>query len=124
VIGSRVLHRTILNNAQKEMFEKVAPQRIRDEIELILKEENPIKSLKRMAQLDELRFLHPKMKLDAHLAGLYSHIAKTCSWYDKSDFRKRSIEEWVMYFMALTGPLSYKEAIALAINFHSGGEKN
>ncbi len=102
---------------KKEMFDKVAPQRIRDEIELILKEKDPLKSLKRMAQLDELRFLHPGMKLSAQMVRLYGLIDKICAWYNGSAFRKRSIEKWLMYLMALTRPLSYKETVSFCDKF-------
>lgn len=107
----------IKNAIDKEMFDRVAPQRIRDEIVLILKEEEPLKALRRMAELDELRFLHPGIRLDSDLIALYGSIAKTLAWYDASGFRRRSIDRWLVYLMALFGRLSYNEVSKVCDRF-------
>ncbi len=96
---------------RKEMFDKVEPQRIRDEVVLILKEDDPLKALKRMAELDELRFLHPGIKLSPKLIGLYSSIDAVCHWYEEERFKKRDIEKWLVYLMALFDDLGYNTVL-------------
>ncbi len=107
----------IKNAIEQEMFEKVEPQRIRDEIILILKEDKSLKALKRMAELDELRFLHTGIKLDRNLMKLYSSIGEACSWYDASRFKKRAIEKWLINLMALFEQLNYNEVLRICDRF-------
>ncbi|MFH0763635.1 MAG: CBS domain-containing protein [Candidatus Omnitrophota bacterium] len=108
----------LIKNAIKiEMFDKVEPQRIRDEVILILKEEKPLKALKRMAQLDELRFLHPAIKLDKNMVKLYRDIEEVSTWYNASSFKKRALEAWLIYFMAVLKGLNYNEALKICDRF-------
>ncbi|MDD5423505.1 MAG: CBS domain-containing protein, partial [Candidatus Omnitrophica bacterium] len=100
-----------------EMFDKVEPQRIRDEVVLILKEEEPFKALRRMAELDELRFLHPGIRWDRRIINLYRSIEKTCRWYDRAIFKKRNIDKWIIYLMALIEEISYKDVAAMCGRF-------
>ena len=102
---------------KKEMFKCVEPQRIRDEVALILKEENPRKAVKRMAELDELRFLHPKIKFGRNTINLYGSIDEACDWYDNSKFKKRAIERWLIYLMALLDNLSYNNISSICSKF-------
>jgi len=97
----------------EEMFYRVEPQRIRDEIILILKEKEPLRSLRRMAELHELRFIHPKIRLDRDLIRFYNSIERTCGWYEDSGSDRRSIDRWLMYLAALLDRLAYAEARGL-----------
>ncbi|HPM43617.1 MAG TPA: prohead protease, partial [Candidatus Omnitrophota bacterium] len=99
------------------MFSKVEPQRIRDEIVLILKEEDPLKALKRMSQLHEFRFLHKKISLTKEFLKTYEHINSFYSWYEASPCRKRAIELWLVYLMALFVPLSYNDISRICRSF-------
>ena len=107
----------IKNAIEKEMFDKVEPQRIRDEVILILKEKEPFKALKRMAELDELRFLHQKIKFNKDLTALYKSIDEACLWYDTSGFKKRPIDKWLVYLIALFERLTYNEVLRLCEKF-------
>lgn len=107
----------IINAIEEEMFEKVEPQRIRDEIILILKEKEPLKALNRMAELHEFRFIHPKISLDQAMRRFYKSIDETHRWYEKAPFRRRAIEKWLMYLIALFESLSYNETLRLCDKF-------
>jgi len=107
----------IQNAMEVRMFDRVEPQRIRDEIVLILKEAEPLKALKRMAELHEFRFIHPKIRLDQKLIRLCSSIDGVCRWYEELGFNKRTIDRWLMYLMALLDYLSYNECIAICDKF-------
>ncbi|MBP7055893.1 MAG: CBS domain-containing protein, partial [Candidatus Omnitrophica bacterium] len=100
-----------------KMFSQVEPQRIRDEIVLILKEEDPLKALKRMSQLHEFRFLHRKISLTKDFLKMYEHINLFYSWYEVSPCRKRTIELWLVYLMALFEPLSYNDVSRICRSF-------
>ncbi|MFA5142732.1 MAG: CBS domain-containing protein [Candidatus Omnitrophota bacterium] len=102
---------------KKEMFKKVEPQRIRDEVVLILKEEDPYKAIRRMAELDELRFLHSKIKFDKSAARLYGAVSMICDWFEGSTFKKRAAERWLIYLMALFDRLSYNDVSSICGKF-------
>jgi len=107
----------IKNAIDKEMFDKVDPQRIRDELILILKEDEPVRALGRMAELDELRFIHPKVKLDGRTRRLCAALEESCRWYETARFRKRSIDRWLLYMMALFENLSYNKVSRICARF-------
>ena len=107
----------IRNAIRQEMFDKTQAQRIRDEIMLILKEAKPLRAVKRMSELHELRFIHHNIALDHHIIKLCNAIDETCKWYEKASFRKRPVEKWLVYLMALCDNLTYKEMAALCDKF-------
>jgi tRNA nucleotidyltransferase (CCA-adding enzyme) len=106
----------IMGAVEKEMIEKVEPQRVRDELVLILQEKDALKALKRMAELHELKFIHHGLKLDRKTIELYGSIDRTCRWYDSLS-GKRPVEKWLIYLMALLGQLGYKEISAICGHF-------
>jgi tRNA nucleotidyltransferase (CCA-adding enzyme) len=105
----------ILGAVEKEMIEKVEPQRVRDEIILILQEEDALKALKRMAELHELKFIHHDLKLDKNAVELYYSINKACRWY--GPLGKRPVEKWLIYLTALLDQLSYGEVLSICNKF-------
>ena len=107
----------IRNAVKREIFDNLQPKRIRDEVILILKEREPIKALARMADLHELRFIHPKIKWDNEAVGLYRAIDEVSAWYEKAHFKRRPLEKWMMYLAALFERLSYKETRTIATRF-------
>lgn len=107
----------IKNAIEQSMFDKVEPQRIRDELILILQEPEPLKTLKRMAELEELRFIHPAIKLDSDMIRLCNSIDDVCAMYERSQYRKRTIDKWLMYLMALFEYLTYSQVSAICSKF-------
>jgi tRNA nucleotidyltransferase (CCA-adding enzyme) len=100
-----------------KMFEKVEKQRIRDEIILILKEKNPTKALRRMAELHEFRFIHPKIRLHAKIMQTLKTIDEMATYLTAIARTKRTIDVWLMYFMALLECLTTKEVQCLCNEF-------
>jgi tRNA nucleotidyltransferase (CCA-adding enzyme) len=107
----------ILSALDASMFEKVEPQRIRDELILILKEPEPLKAVRRMAQLDELRFVHPDLKLDSDLERLSLRAREAIASYEASRSRKRPLDAWIIYLMALFDDLSYNTVSSICSRF-------
>ncbi len=107
----------ILSAVKKNMFDKVGPQRLRDEIILILKEKAPFKALKRMAELHELKFIHPALRMDRGMAKLFIYIDRSCDWYERSVLHKKPVRKWIIYLTALLGRLSYGDISAICGRF-------
>ncbi|MCM8790870.1 MAG: CBS domain-containing protein [Candidatus Omnitrophica bacterium] len=107
----------IKNALEQSMFDKVEPQRIRDELILILKEAEPLKALRRMSELDELRFIHPAIKLDSDIIKLCGAADEAWLWYERSRFKKRSVERWLLYIMSLFEGLTYNQVSAICNRF-------
>lgn len=99
----------IKNAVNLKMFEKVEKQRIRDEIIQILKERNPIKALLRMDELHEFRFIHPKIKLTKRVLKILKSVKSSADYFNTISRKKRSIDVWLIYFMALLKELTLKE---------------
>lgn len=92
---------------EKEIYKKVEEPRLRDEIILVLKERNPFHVIKRMDEFRALKMVHPYLKLHKDLSGTFMAIDKVCGWYNDNSPRKRSIEKWLIYLMALFEDVSY-----------------
>jgi len=100
-----------------EMFEKVHPQRVREEIVLILSEPQPLKSIMRMFALHELRFLHPNLKLNKQLTELFKSIEEVLTWFKLSFFEREKLTPYLIYLTALCDPLTPEEALAVYKRF-------
>lgn len=92
-----------------KMFERVQKQRIREELILLLSEKEPIKVIKRMAQLHQLSFIHPKIKLNKPLLNLLQDIGERLIWFSLHLSRKRPLDKWLIYLIGLFDQLNYKE---------------
>ena len=109
----------IQSAVDESMFEKVSHERVRNEIVLILKEKDPFKAIKRMDWLHELRFIHPKIKLDKALEASFHAVDGAVSWFRDTEFRvlKRPLESWLVYLMVLLSDLTPGEVDAVAKRF-------
>lgn len=88
------------------MLEKVEPQRIRDEIILILKEKAPLKEIKRLKTLGGFIFIHRKLSVSHKTLLLIKSAEEQINWFKKSYPKRRPLDGWVVYFMALTDSLN------------------
>ncbi len=119
-LGFVIDHHTeelIKNAIDRSIFDKVEPQRTRDELILILQEAFPLRSLKRMAELEELRFIHSAIRLDSDSIRLYNSVDEVFSSYERSSYRKRAIDKWIIYLMALFEDLTYSQVWAICNRF-------
>jgi tRNA nucleotidyltransferase (CCA-adding enzyme) len=92
-----------------KMFERVQKQRIREELILLLSEKEPKRLIKRMAQLHQLSFLHPKIKLNKTLIDLLQRIEEKLIWFNSHLPQKRSLDKWLVYLIAIFDQLNYKQ---------------
>ena len=98
------------------MFAKVSGERLREEIVLILKEQEPFKALQRMAELHELRFIHPTIHSTPFLSRLLKRTENVLKWY-KISFSKRHLESWLVYFLSLIDQLDLNQTEELLKRF-------
>jgi len=97
----------IRKSIEKEIYKRLEKPRLRDEIMLILKEKEPFRIIKRMNEFRALKIIYPYLKLNKHLCEIFNAIDKACLWYQDNSPRKRSIEKWLIYLMALFEDVSY-----------------
>jgi tRNA nucleotidyltransferase (CCA-adding enzyme) len=109
---------SLIKNAVKaEMFKKVSGERLREEIELLLKEKKPLKTIKKMRSLHELRFISPKIKFDSASEAVCKNVKVLYSQHKKYFLKNREIDLWLIYFMAIIDRLSLKQIMKVCHRF-------
>jgi tRNA nucleotidyltransferase (CCA-adding enzyme) len=102
---------------EKEIYKRVKEPRLRDEIILALKEKEPIRIIERMDEFRALKIVHPYLKLHKDMGGIFKAIDEACGWYNDNSPRKRSIEKWLIYLMALFADVSHDGALYFCNKF-------
>jgi len=93
--------RLLRQAARLKMLDIVQKHRIRDELILMLKEEDPIRCIKRLNDLYGFSFLYPGLNLSDKTFRLLKDVHNVIRWF-KLNFRsKRSLDSWLMYLMVL-----------------------
>ena len=90
----------IENSVKMDFFKRLSGKRVFNEMRLILEEENPIASLKRLHDYDLLSVIHPSIVLNKDVVSLLYSVKKVLSWYDLL-FLEESYMRWTVYFLAL-----------------------
>jgi len=116
----------LLKEAVKGKYlERVEPQRVRDDLILMLKEKEPLKEIKRLKELAGLSFLHPRLCVYARNYKLLGRIEEEVSWFENSHFYRRPLDAWVIYFMGLLDCLSprFTRVVCRRLALRRGEEK-
>lgn len=95
---------------RQKMLNQVDPQRLRDELVLILKEKFPVRQIRRLKELVGLEFIHPKVKLSPSVFKFLQVIRKQTDWFKATHPHRRAPESWLIYLMGLIDKLSIREA--------------
>lgn len=108
-----------------KMLDRVEPQRLRDELILILKEEEPIKQIKRIQELAGFSFINPKLYVSKKSYKLLEAIKNQINWFKKVYPRRRKLNRWLIYFIGLTDSLDTNDikSICKKFAFRKGEEK-
>lgn len=93
-----------------DLFHKLSGSRLYGELVLIFSEAEPLKALKRMAELDLLRFIHPGLTLTKGIESIFGGIQETLSWF-KLLFLGVKIEKWLIFFMGMMDELKDDEVV-------------
>lgn len=95
---------------KREMFNKTQNQRIREELILLLGENSALKSIFRMNELHELKFIHPELKFKkTEIKKTFSNLKKNIKWHKISSGEMQGINVWLMNFMLMTDNLTQGE---------------
>ncbi|MBW1823745.1 MAG: CBS domain-containing protein, partial [Deltaproteobacteria bacterium] len=92
------------------------------ELILMLQEDEVIPNIKRMNQLNILRFLHPRITFDSSARGLLERISEVINWYELS-FLEEKYERWRVYFLGLMDGLQKKEVLSLCTRLSMNGKE-
>jgi len=87
------------------MLEKVEPQRIRDDLILMLKEKKPLKEIKRLRELAGLSFIDKSLSLSKKSYQLLVSAEKQMDWFAGSCSKRRQLDAWLVYFIGLLDSL-------------------
>jgi tRNA nucleotidyltransferase (CCA-adding enzyme) len=117
--------RLLRDALRKRMLEKVQPQRLRDEIILILKESQPLKQIRQLRKVAGLSFISPCLKLSAHKWAFLRSIETQVNWFKKKFPQRRTLDAWLIYFMGLLDSLDINEVKSVCgrFVFRAGEEK-
>jgi len=127
-LNFRIEPRTLklLKEANKlRMIERVQPQRLRDELILILKEKYPIRAIRRVNTLTGLSFINNRLKSGNNNYKLLNSAERQINWFKKTYSERRHLDAWLIYFMALIDNLTISDlkSIFKAFVFRKGEEK-
>lgn len=83
-----------------KLLSRLRKKRITEELILILKEENPVKSLKRMEELGALKYILPEVELNEETVKRLNKVKDSYNFW-KRNIPDEKIELWVIYFCCL-----------------------
>jgi len=109
--------RLIRYAAGKGMFFKTQNQRIREELMLMLEEEEPIRAILRMEKLHELRFIHKKILVTGSIRGIFARIKSLFMQHEKDIIAEKRPKLSLVYLMALFQNLKQNEVKCVCEKF-------
>ncbi|MDY7033555.1 MAG: CBS domain-containing protein, partial [Thermodesulfobacteriota bacterium] len=99
----------LIKNAVKMNFlDQLDGYRFFSELVHIFEEEEPIPVIKRLVELDILRFIHPRIQFNEKKKKTLENIRDVISWYDLL-FLEEKYEKWLIYFSGLVDSLNKQE---------------
>lgn len=86
------------------LFQKLSGHRLLEELKALCSEREPKSGLKRLAELDLLRFIHPKLVWTPRLEKLLLAVEETLDWY-RLLYLDHKLEAWLVYMMVIAAVL-------------------
>jgi len=110
---------------KNRMLQEVEPQRVRDELVLILKEPSPVKQVKRIFDLAGFGFVNKRLRWSKKTEGLFNSSEKEIKRFHETPSPRRKLDAWLIYFMALVDALKSEDAksVCKKFVFRKGEEK-
>jgi tRNA nucleotidyltransferase (CCA-adding enzyme) len=105
---SKLTINLIQNAVKNNFFDRLSVVRLFHELELILQEENPIPAIARLAELDLLKAIHPRLWFDEGTRNMLERVRAVTSWMNLS-YLEEKFEGWLVYFLGLVEPLNTEE---------------
>jgi tRNA nucleotidyltransferase (CCA-adding enzyme) len=98
----------IRNAVDINCFKELSGRRLFMELRLILMENEPLKAITRMHQLDLLKFLSSSIDFNDKLIKLLENISEVISWFTLS-YLEEPCDNWKVYWYAFTSNLDTGE---------------
>ncbi len=112
--------RNLIRNAVRlDLIGRMPKPRLFGELELILKEEEPVGILRRLAEFGVGPAIHPKISLDREQIALLDDSSEILVWFSLL-FLEERVQRWGVLFLALVDPLAPEEAKRLAAEMGAG----
>ncbi len=106
-IGKQTEH--LLNSAVRlGLMEKVSGHRLFSELYLILNEPRPLPAVTRLARLNILSQIHPKLTNHIDYSRSFDEARRATDWYDLL-YTGQPCERWLCYFLVFTAALDRTE---------------
>ncbi|MDD5757150.1 MAG: hypothetical protein PHR23_07765, partial [bacterium] len=106
----------IRNAINNDLFTKLTDERLREEMILILEEDNPWLATKRLDRFDLLRYIHPNIKLHEKTEKMFRAMEDNLFLFTLP-LADRYMAKWLVYFLILIDELSLEETRALVSRF-------
>ncbi len=103
----------IRNAVRLDLISRLPKPRLFSELELILKEADPVSIIARLAELGVGPSIHPALTLEKAHIELLEETQEVLGWFSLL-FLEEEVEKWAVFFLALLDPLSPAEAKKLA----------
>jgi len=103
----------LIKNAVKINLPKdPANRRFFLELQLILKEQEPVKAIKRMNEFNMIQLIFPEIRFTKAIGSLLEEIQKVIAWYNLL-YLEEPFEPWKIYWHGLTSSLSISSLTTL-----------
>jgi tRNA nucleotidyltransferase (CCA-adding enzyme) len=111
-IGTLTL--ALIKNAVKiNCFKDLSPRRLFLELKLILKEEDPVRAIGRMNELEVLQVIAPEIDYSDRERALIEETTRVIAWYNLL-YLEEGLESWKLYWHSLTSGLDPRRLRQLA----------
>jgi len=90
----------ISNAISMNFFRELSGKRVFAELRLILREENPVATIRRLNDFALLKVIHASIKLDKEMLASLNAAKEVLSWHDLL-FLEESYKRWIVYFLIL-----------------------
>ena len=106
---SKHTHNMIKTAVAMRLFDRLTGERIYTELVLMFAEAEPIKGLKRMKELDLLKFIHPSLTVTLNTDKLFDDLREALTWF-RLLYLEIPLEKGFVYFLGLLDRLKGPEA--------------
>ncbi len=113
-VGRHTLN-LIRNAVRLDLLSRIPKPRLYSELELILKEKDPVWIVRRLSELGLGPSIHPSLALDKPHLALLGESQEVLAWFSLL-FLEEKVEQWAVLFLALLDPLPADDAKKLAKN--------
>ncbi|MFH1459180.1 MAG: CCA tRNA nucleotidyltransferase [Candidatus Omnitrophota bacterium] len=98
------------------MFGKLQKFRISEELVLLLNEPHPLKCIRRINDLCELKFIHPKIRFNKKMIYLLKAAKEIVAWY-RVNCNFKQAECWIVYLLVILDGIDLTSAAQIFKTF-------